>query len=103
MSVARLTVEDAEELRELRREALLAHPTAFSADPEIEAKMTIETWRERLRSGRWFGGKIDRTLVGMGLGGPRRFGNDPTPLANWSVTPRVQQSARCEWARVGGL
>jgi RimJ/RimL family protein N-acetyltransferase len=65
LSVARLTVEDAEELRELRREALLAHPTAFSADPEIEAKMTIETWRERLRSGRWFGGKIDRTLVGM--------------------------------------
>ena len=65
MSVARLNVEDAEELRELRREALRLHPTAFSADPDIEAKMTIETWRERLRSGRWFGGKIEGTLVGM--------------------------------------
>src|SRR3954466_15855590 len=28
--------------------------------------------------------------------------NHRTPLANWSVTPRVQQSAKCEWARVGG-
>lgn len=65
LSVARLNVEDAEELRELRREALRLHPTAFSADPDIEAKMTIETWRERLRSGRWFGGKIEGTLVGM--------------------------------------
>jgi RimJ/RimL family protein N-acetyltransferase len=65
VSVARLNVEDAEELRELRREALRLHPTAFSADPDIEAKMTIETWRERLRGGRWFGGKVDGTLVGM--------------------------------------
>jgi RimJ/RimL family protein N-acetyltransferase len=65
LSVARLNVEDAEELRELSREALRLHPTAFSADPDIEAKMTIETWRERLRSGRWFGGKIEGTLVGM--------------------------------------
>jgi len=65
LSVARLNVEDAEELRGLRREALLAHPTAFSADPDIEAKLTIEMWRERLRSGRWFGGKIEGTLVGM--------------------------------------
>ena len=65
MSVARLNVEDAEELRALRREALLAHPTAFSADPDIEAKLSIETWRERLRSGRWFGGKIEGSLVGM--------------------------------------
>ena len=65
MSVVRLNVGDAEELRELRREALRLHPTAFSADPDIEAKMTIETWRVRLRSGRWFGGKIEGTLVGM--------------------------------------
>lgn len=65
MSVARLAVEDAEELRELRREALRLHPTAFSADPDIEAKLTIENWRERLARGTWFGGKIDGTLVGM--------------------------------------
>jgi RimJ/RimL family protein N-acetyltransferase len=65
LSVARLNVEDAEELRALRREALTLHPTAFSADPDIESKLTIETWRERMRSGRWFGGKIEGTLVGM--------------------------------------
>ena len=65
MSVARLNVEDAEELRELRREALRLHPTAFSADPEIEAKLTIENWRERMRLGRWFGAKHQATLVGM--------------------------------------
>lgn len=65
MSVARLTVAGAEALRDLRREALLKHPTAFSADPEIESKLTLENWRERLQRGNWFGGKLDGTLVGM--------------------------------------
>ena len=65
MTVAQLTVDDAEALRDLRREALLKHPTAFSADPEIEGKLTLENWRERLQRGNWFGGKLDGTLVGM--------------------------------------
>jgi RimJ/RimL family protein N-acetyltransferase len=65
LSVARLTVAGAEALRDLRREALLKHPTAFSADPEIESKLTLENWRERLQRGNWFGGKLDGTLVGM--------------------------------------
>ena len=65
LSVARLNVGDAEELRELRREALRLHPTAFSADPDIESKLTIEDWRGRLQLGRWFGGKVEGTLVGM--------------------------------------
>lgn len=65
MTVAQLTVDDTEALRDLRREALLKHPTAFSADPEIEGKLTLENWRERLQRGNWFGGKLDGTLVGM--------------------------------------
>lgn len=65
MTVLRLTPADAEELRALRREALLAHPTAFSADPEIEAKLTLDDWRARLASRVWFGGRIDGALCGM--------------------------------------
>ena len=65
MSVARLTPADAEALRDLRREALLLHPTAFSADPDIESKLTLEQWRERLNSRVWFGGKLDGVLCGM--------------------------------------
>jgi len=65
VNIARLNVEDAEELRELRREALRLHPTAFSADPDIESRLSLEDWRERLRSGRWFGGKVEGKLVGM--------------------------------------
>jgi len=65
MNVAQLTVDDAQALRDLRREALLLHPTAFSADPDIEAKLTLDDWRARLQRGNWFGGKRDGTLVGM--------------------------------------
>jgi len=65
VSVERLTLDDAEALQKIRREALLLHPTAFSADPELEAKLTIEDWRERLKSRVWFGGKIDGVLCGM--------------------------------------
>lgn len=65
MSVQQLLVEDAEALRDLRREALLLHPTAFSADPDIESKLTLDAWRERLARGNWFGGRHDGTLVGM--------------------------------------
>ena len=65
MNVGQLTVDDAQALRDLRREALLKHPTAFSADPDIEAKLTLDDWRARLQRGNWFGGKRDGTLVGM--------------------------------------
>lgn len=65
MNVSQLTVDDAEALRDLRREALLLHPTAFSADPDIESRLTLEIWRERLARGNWFGGKIDSVLLGM--------------------------------------
>jgi ribosomal protein S18 acetylase RimI-like enzyme len=65
MIVARLTGDDAEALSNLRREALMLHPTAFSADPDIEAKLTLDDWRQRLARGNWFGAKFEGTLVGM--------------------------------------
>lgn len=65
VTVARLTPSDAGALQGLRREALLLHPTAFSADPDIEAKLTLDDWRERLRNRVWFGGKVDGALNGM--------------------------------------
>ena len=65
MIVARLTGDEAEALSNLRREALLTHPTAFSADPEIESRLTLDDWRQRLARGNWFGGKLEGTLVGM--------------------------------------
>ncbi len=40
-----------------------------------------------------------RILADLGRLAGRDFAMDRTPLANWLVTPRVQQSARCEWAR----
>jgi len=65
VSVMRLTADDAGALQALRREALLLHPTAFSADPDIEAQFTLDQWRERLRTRVWFGGKLDGVLCGM--------------------------------------
>ena len=65
MNVGQLTVDDAQALRDLRREALLLHSSAFSADPEIESRLTLDDWRARLARGTWFGGKIEGTLVGM--------------------------------------
>jgi RimJ/RimL family protein N-acetyltransferase len=65
VKIARLTVDDAEALRDLRREALLKHPTAFSADPDIESRLTLDDWRQRLSSRVWFGGNRDGVLCGM--------------------------------------
>jgi len=63
--VARLTPGEAEDLREIRLEALRRHPTAFSADPGIEGALAIETWRERIAGRVWFGGRIDGRLAGI--------------------------------------
>jgi len=65
LSVGRLGPEDAEALREIRLEALRLHPTAFSADPDIESAFTMDDWSERLKQRVWFGGKIDDVLQGI--------------------------------------
>jgi ribosomal protein S18 acetylase RimI-like enzyme len=63
--VKRLLPEEAEEVREIRLEALRLHPTAFSADPDVEGAFPIETWRERIAGRVWFGGRIDGRLAGI--------------------------------------
>jgi RimJ/RimL family protein N-acetyltransferase len=65
LSVARLGPRDAEALREIRLEALRLHPTAFSADPDVESAFSLEEWRERLGQRVWFGGKTDGVLSGI--------------------------------------
>jgi ribosomal protein S18 acetylase RimI-like enzyme len=63
--VRKLTPDDVHAIRALRREALERHPEAFSADPERDAAITEDQWRERLATGRWFGAFMDGELVGM--------------------------------------
>jgi ribosomal protein S18 acetylase RimI-like enzyme len=65
MTVRRLTGDDAEALREIRLEALRLHPTAFSADPDVEGAFPIERWREHLDTRAWFGAFADNALVGI--------------------------------------
>ncbi|HXC57330.1 MAG TPA: GNAT family N-acetyltransferase [Rhizomicrobium sp.] len=65
MSVVRLGPEDAEDLRDIRLEALRLHPTAFSADPDVESAFTLERWREGLKSRVWFGGRVAGVLAGI--------------------------------------
>lgn len=67
-TIRALGPDDAEALRALRAEALLAAPEAFSASPEDEAGMTAETLRARLGAGGGsavFGAFDGGTLVGM--------------------------------------
>jgi ribosomal protein S18 acetylase RimI-like enzyme len=63
--VIRLGPENAEALRNLRWEAITLHPTAFTADPDIESRLTIDDWRERIRRNAWFGGIVEDELVAM--------------------------------------
>ncbi len=65
VSVARLGPGDAEALREIRLEALALHPTAFSADPEVEGAFTLERWRQGLVARDFFGGRIGGALMGI--------------------------------------
>jgi ribosomal protein S18 acetylase RimI-like enzyme len=65
MTIVRLGPDDAEELRAIRLEALALHPTAFSADPDVENAFPIERWRQHLEARIWFGGRIDGRLAGI--------------------------------------
>jgi ribosomal protein S18 acetylase RimI-like enzyme len=65
LNVIRLTPDDAEELRDIRLEALRLHPTAFSADPDVEGAFAIERWRQHLETRVWFGARIDGRLAGI--------------------------------------
>jgi ribosomal protein S18 acetylase RimI-like enzyme len=65
MRIVRLQPDDAEALREIRLEALRLHPTAFSADPDVEGAFTLARWREHLEKRIWFGGRVDGVLAGI--------------------------------------
>ncbi|MEJ0025836.1 MAG: GNAT family N-acetyltransferase [Rhizomicrobium sp.] len=65
MIVRRLTAGDAEALRDIRLEALRLHPTAFSADPDVEGAFPLERWREHLETRIWFGVFVDGALMGI--------------------------------------
>jgi ribosomal protein S18 acetylase RimI-like enzyme len=64
-TIRKLTPDDAESIKALRQEALRLHPEAFSSDPERDAALTLEQWRQRLAPGRWFGAFSVGELVGM--------------------------------------
>ncbi len=63
--IARLGPDDVPLLRELRLEALNAHPEFFSADPDYESTLTPEQWRERLRTSQWLVCKVDGEIAGL--------------------------------------
>jgi len=65
VDVVRLRPDDAADLREIRLEALRLHPTAFSADPDVEGAFTLARWRERLERGVMFGCRIGGGLAGI--------------------------------------
>jgi ribosomal protein S18 acetylase RimI-like enzyme len=65
VTVVRLGPENAEALRNLRLEAITLHPTAFTADPDLESRLTLDDWRERIRRNAWFGGIVEDELVAM--------------------------------------
>ncbi len=65
VSVRRLAGDDAALLRDIRLEALRLHPTAFSADPDVEGAFPLERWREHLETRVWFGAFADGALAGI--------------------------------------
>ncbi|MEI9992067.1 MAG: GNAT family N-acetyltransferase [Rhizomicrobium sp.] len=65
MSVRRLTADDAQALRDIRLEALRLHPTAFSADPDVEGAYPIARWRDWTDTRVWFGAFVDGALAGI--------------------------------------
>ena len=61
----RLAAGDVQQARAIRLESLQLHPDGFSSDPERDAALTPEQWRERLAAGRWFGAFVAGELVGI--------------------------------------
>jgi RimJ/RimL family protein N-acetyltransferase len=66
LEVRRLEANDVATYRELRLEALKAHPEAFSSSWEDEADKPASWWAERLETSTVFGGWVDGSpLVGV--------------------------------------
>ncbi|HEY1708354.1 MAG TPA: GNAT family N-acetyltransferase [Rhizomicrobium sp.] len=63
--VSRMAPDDAALLRELRLEALAAHPAYLAADPDYEASWPIERWRAGLAKAHWFLARSDDAVAGI--------------------------------------
>jgi ribosomal protein S18 acetylase RimI-like enzyme len=63
--VARMTVDDAPLLRELRLEALAAHPEFLAADREHEESLPLERWRTNLETNHWLLAKVEDAIAGL--------------------------------------
>jgi len=64
-TVCALRPTDAPAFRELRLEALQAHPEAFGSDYESESKRTPAKWETLLKDRTFFGAWRENKLVGM--------------------------------------
>ena len=64
-AVRRLDAEDIEAYREIRLEALVVEPTAFTSDHASEASLTADEWQGRLERNHVFGTFDGDRLVGV--------------------------------------
>jgi RimJ/RimL family protein N-acetyltransferase len=65
ITTRRAVFADLAGLRTIRLEAITRNPTAFSRDPESEAKLTDEEWRARIEKGWWFICEVDGAWAGI--------------------------------------
>jgi len=63
--VSRMTVDDAALLRDLRAEALKTHPEFLAADPDHEASLPLERWREHLETNTWLLARVEGAVAGL--------------------------------------
>jgi len=65
MLVSRIGVSDAEALRDIRLEALMRHPEAFSRDLEMESALSSGEWRTTIAERAWFVCRDDDRWAGI--------------------------------------
>jgi RimJ/RimL family protein N-acetyltransferase len=63
--ISRMVPDDAALLRELRQEALAAHPVYLAADPDYEASFPMGRWRESLATHFWQIARVDGAVAGL--------------------------------------
>lgn len=65
ITIRQISTVDVEALRELRLEALRAHPVAFSADYNTELNRTPQAWKARIQDSPIFFAQAGNTMIGM--------------------------------------
>lgn len=102
----RLTVDDWRTYRDIRLEALVDAPYAFSSTHEVERTRTERDWRERLRNRTQFVVAIDGVAAGT-VAGRLEAGPGVAELISMWVRPEARQhglgsllvQAVIDWAR----